>query len=375
MSQRKIPKRLSSIDLDELRDLYVVKKLTLAETAKALGISISSVWKLLNSLGIERRSIGQYSLEEARSLYFDHGLTLKEISQKFGVSVQAVQQRFAHAGIDLKARKKPENLPDPIRLRELFVYQNMTQREIASELQTSIHFVSKGIRHYGYSRPPRLRHFDREVIVNLYVDQGLLQKEVAERLGVSVYDVLAELKRHNITFRHSPGARIARPDRETVAALYTRQDLTVTEIGRRLGVSGNTVTNLILRYGIERRQTAAQRSGIRKNRELLYELYVINRMSSAQIAQTLGIHESYVNKCLRFHGIEKRPLKITLEREVIKKLIVDEALSYRRAAKKLGVSCKVLIREVRRYGLSRPWPTRTQISKSDIDHEDNADDQ
>ena len=46
------------IDYDEIYTLYIVKKYTMAQTAKKLGIGVGSVHRLIKKLGIKSRKLG-----------------------------------------------------------------------------------------------------------------------------------------------------------------------------------------------------------------------------------------------------------------------------------------------------------------------------
>lgn len=310
MSARKKSISLSSVDLDKLRDLYIARKLSIAETAKALDISMTSVWVLLKRLGVPRHQHGsaKYDLEEARRLYFDEDWTLQQIADRFKVSRQAVHQKLTLAGYDLKVRMK-ERFPtlDPGTLRELYINQNMTANAVAAKLNTTGHYVSKSLREHGIVRPPGHRkRFDRELIEDLYLRQGLVISEVAEKLGATRRIIQLELERHNITFRHKPGKRVARPDRKTIDRYYTVEGLTLVEIGRIVGVCSDVVRALLNEYGIEFRPRYHELSDAIVGRDRLYQLYVTEQMSGPQIARKLGISIRSVYKYLKRHGIQLR---------------------------------------------------------------------
>jgi len=354
MSQRKKLKPLASVDLDKLRELYVAQNLSLSDTARALDISLSSAWTLLKRIGVPKRQHphAKFDLEEARTLYFDEGWKLRQIADKFKVSTQAVQDRLARAGYDLKARKKVQTpLLDPGLLREMYVDGNISGVSIAKEFGVRPSLVYISLREHGISRPSRRKQFDRELIEELYLRQGLVVREVADKLGVSRRSVQAELDRHNITFRNKPGKRIVPPDRETLIRYYTVERLTLVEIGRIVGSCAEIVRRLLNEYGIERRSPVNGFSDEIVGRERLFQLYVTDKMSVSQIAQKFGISDASVYKYLKRHGIKLRSSKITLEYDLLKKLIVDEKLTLKQAAKKIGVSYDVVRLEAHRLGL------------------------
>ena len=142
-----------------------------------------------------------------------------------------------------------------------------------------------------------------------------------------------------------------RPDRETLDRLYTDEGLSFAQIGRRIGVSSGTATKMVDEYGIKRRPKRLGLTALGFDRDRLYELYVTNKMSLNDIARMVGVSGSNVWNQLKRYGIERREKLITLEADLLKKLIHDEGLSLKQAAKKIGVGNNVLSREARRHGL------------------------
>lgn len=364
MSERKKPKPLSSIDLEKLRDLYVVQKLSLTDTASALDISYSSVWKLLEKMGISTRGLAKYDLEEARNLYFEKGWTLQQIADKLEVSRQAVHSRLTNAGYNLKLRPPRRPYIDREAL-EPYLDQDISIRKIADKLGTDLDTVNRSLKHHGLKRtriPKSHRRFDRELIEDLYIKQGLFQREIAAKLGVNTQDIANELKRHNITFRHPPAKRIVRPDREVLDRLYTDEGLSFVEIGRRVGLSAGTVIKFVDEYGIKRRPKGRGLYALGVSRDQLYELYVTKNMSRDDIAGMYGVTSLQVYDSLRRYGIAVRPEPRTGERpkiapilgyEEIHKLYIIDNMTRPQIAEMFGVSLWSVEETLRKYKIRK----------------------
>ncbi len=136
-------------------------------------------------------------------------------------------------------------------------------------------------------------------------------RATAEELGTTM-DVIRYLLEENPAPR-SPRAsgqvmasvRAALPPPE-LAELYLGQRLSLDEIGRRVGASGQTIGNLARDYGISLRKAARPRR-IFVDRSWLYEQYVTRRRSLADLAREAGMSTKTMKLWAARHNIALRP--------------------------------------------------------------------
>lgn len=95
-----------------------------------------------------------------------------------------------------------------------------------------------------------------EEIVRLYVEEGLTQKEIAERIGWSRRFVSNRLIHHKVPTRKSGHYRIW-PDQhknmDRTIFLYRDMKMTTDEVAEVLGVARATVIRRLQAAGVERR--------------------------------------------------------------------------------------------------------------------------
>lgn len=147
-----------SIDVKRLRDLYLSRKLSIAETATAFGVSYSTVWKTLKQQGIPLRSSSKVDADELRRLYLGERWPAKRIGEQFGVSRQAVYDKLRRLSVKLRT-------PGPV-----------------------------------------LMKLDMERVTELYVDRQLSLSETSKALGVAAASLRKLLIREGIPLRASAGA-------------------------------------------------------------------------------------------------------------------------------------------------------------------------
>lgn len=123
-----------NIDIKRLKDLYVKQKLSIAETAESLGISYSTVWKVLKQEGIPLRSRSKLDADELRRLYEGKGWTPKQIAKHFGVSRQLVYDKLQRLGVELRPPEPPLMTLDVAKVRELYVDRGLSLRETSRAL-------------------------------------------------------------------------------------------------------------------------------------------------------------------------------------------------------------------------------------------------
>jgi DNA-binding transcriptional regulator LsrR (DeoR family) len=98
-----------------------------------------------------------------------------------------------------------------------------------------------------YAEPWR----DPAVLRELYHDQQLTQKEIAEHFGAGTRRAVArEMRKNNIETRPPNGSGVPS---EKLRRLYWDEGLTVREVGNRVGLCTKTVSERMERHGIERR--------------------------------------------------------------------------------------------------------------------------
>ncbi|NTV65656.1 MAG: hypothetical protein HGA65_19275, partial [Oscillochloris sp.] len=86
---------------------------------------------------------------------------------------------------------------------------------------------------------------------------------------------------------------------------YVDNGQTLMTIAAAIGCSAATVSNMLRRYGIATRDARFQAHDI--SRDLLFQLYMIERLPIKIIAERFGVHVGTINNRRRAYGIMPRP--------------------------------------------------------------------
>ncbi len=178
--------------------------------------------------------------------------------------------------------------------------------------------------------------------------EGMSINKIGKKLNFSPVSIFHALKRVGIQLR-SPKEigetkRILTREKELRVILDYNNGMWSGELGRKYGVSKATIQQVLKREGFDisqnkggHRRGSFPRYGKEKG-ELIGKLYK-EGLTSKQVAKKLDVSEAGVQYALTVLGIERRKphdyLRIASDEE-IKKLYVDEELSIKQVAKKLG---------------------------------------
>lgn len=145
-----------------------------------------------------------------------------------------------------------------------------------------------------------------EILTRLYWDKKLSQPKIAERYGVTRAAVSLAFKRLGIPTRtHSEALQnrwgIQRPPIEELRQLYCKQRVSAAAIGRRYGVSGETICRMLRECDIEVRSTRKL-----PDNEELERLHWEEEMSYGMIGERHGVSASVVSSIFKYHNLRRR---------------------------------------------------------------------
>jgi DNA-binding CsgD family transcriptional regulator len=154
-------------------------------------------------------------------------------------------------------RESPEEgQPEPVWLTHLYVCRSWSTYRIAGQTGLSRQRVTSvlrtaevAVRPRGAGRPRSAGKSDdpaglSRILRELYEDSRLSSRQIAEILGMPERTVRDRLRMDGVATRTRGGRN--REDRNTIPAevldlFYTRLGMTAAEVGKRLGMSANTV--------------------------------------------------------------------------------------------------------------------------------------
>lgn len=146
--------------------------------------------------------------EGLREQYHGEGRSLRDIADELGCSDTTVYRWLGRHGIGTRSKgRAPEELRDEKWLREEYVKEGRSMREIADELGVGGSTVGFWLDEHGLPTRPRLRREvdgrldDPDWLRERYHREGLTQEEIAEEAGCSIMTVSNRLDEHGIEAR------------------------------------------------------------------------------------------------------------------------------------------------------------------------------
>jgi predicted DNA-binding protein (UPF0251 family) len=248
------------VDIEQLRRLYVEEQRTTEEIADRVGMSSAQVWRLLTRAGVRMRQRGvqpRLGQDELRRWYQVEGLSTIEIARRTGMSSSGVHAALLRAGIPRRPLAGPELPIDDRTLERLYVTERVELEQLAARFEVAPWAVRRRLREAGIVRPsglppggdrPKPPHNELE---RQYVDEQATLSELAAHYEVTARTVRRWLEACGIQVRPQPptaGTRPAEPltlSRDELWDLYVNQGLTAAQIAQQVGMSKNTVTTAL----------------------------------------------------------------------------------------------------------------------------------
>ncbi|MDF1537757.1 MAG: hypothetical protein P1Q69_02525 [Candidatus Thorarchaeota archaeon] len=287
-------RRERAVDSEEILRLYQQEKMTQDKIAEKLGFSRAYVHKILREIlgdGDKRssRKIDINMMDEVHRLY-DEGTNLKEIAEVAGVSLTTLRRRIKEFGwtrrvsrkkaivIDKRATKEPvlskkgrdkkkqkqevrkkktstkpkakskkkERKPKPkkkefdyAKLKQLYLYEDMTQKQVAEKLDISLHEVKKRLRIKGWKKTRE--SVDLRELHRLYFEEGMTLEQVAERMEISIRRIQRIFKKQG--WRAGPKGTVL--NIATIFRMHYEDNLTDKEIAFIVGASTSKIKELL----------------------------------------------------------------------------------------------------------------------------------
>ena len=150
---------------------------------------------------------------------------------------------------------------------------------------------------------------DTELIIDMYVNQGMTIKKIGEIFDVSYHPIKDRLKEKNITIKpsHQASREILEKqvDIEKMVDMYVNQKMNLAEIGEKLNICRMTVCNKLKQLGVKMRTKGESRI-IELDIVKLEDMYVNQKMSTRQIGEIMGVNRKTILVKLEILGIPRR---------------------------------------------------------------------
>ena len=199
-------------------------------------------------------------------------------------------------------------------LREEYVSKQHSLSEMGMEIGCNRHTVKKALKHLGVPIRPNKKNVDAEYAKELY-QQGVSVVEISRIFGCVKETVYKKLRLLDITI--GKGGTL---DSENLKDMYLIQQLSTVEIAKRIGYDSSSIVHALHRHGIPSR-TIKEGQMLRANRlhpqlgdeNWLQQKYIDEKLSMERVGQLIGASSSVVHSALRRYGILSHPVAFRSE--------------------------------------------------------------
>ena len=242
------------------------------------------------------------------------------------------------------------------KLRYFYETQDLTNKQIAKELNCSESHVVDVVRRYKMNKYDKYSHITREVLEDLYINQKLSMSQVAEKLGTYKSVIQRRIEKFNLRLGYNP-CLVETNDSEIIR-LYTEERVSAADVGKKLGIGESVVRKRLEKKGIKIRRSKKDLALTDEEIISLYEQGV----SLSEIGKKCGCHKENIRYKLKRLGVYEREKEIPISQEGEIETIFDlpqeevrkflsEGKTYEEIAGILGTSQGIVSRGVRELGL------------------------
>ena len=203
-------------------------------------------------------------------------------------------------------------------LQRMYCDEGMSAPEIAKEISVSDSTIYRRMEKYGINsrtiseslliKPCFIK---KEELQQMYIDKEMSMYEIAKSIGVSYYAVFYMMKKYGIesrTISESKMIGIHMLSKEELQIMYHDKKMTSHEIAKSIGVSYVTINNWMKKYGIESRTISESmlRNTQILSKEELQQMYWNEEMTQKEIGESVGVSRSTIDNWMKKYGIESR---------------------------------------------------------------------
>ena len=294
-------------------------------------------------------------------------LTQAEIAEKFKLSLPSVSKILKKNNLPFKSKKKLINIDSVV-----CHYENgKTVKWISSKTKSSPSTISQILQEAGYKTSNKL-NLDDNKIIQLYLE-GVNTVELAKMFNSTPGTIGARLKKHGITMRkggQKSNANFDLIDSKKKIEDLISQGLNIKEMVEKVGCSPTYMNKQMKKFDVKFDITSSrigkETHSKLLDKEYMFQKYIVEDLSSRDLAALLGTESGTVLKFLKQHDI--KPKNFSLPKEVKDRIeskiwlndqYILQQKSAREIAKTLGTTHSIVISHLEEAGI----PLRKNINK------------
>lgn len=177
-------------------------------------------------------------------------------------------------------------------LRQKYVEEGLSDREIGEKFGVTSRAILKWRRKFGID--PRKRYKDEEWMQKKYVEEGLNDEEISELCGVHRKTVAASRRSLGIEPRYNQAGEVKYEDEDFLREKYHHEGATQAEIAELCGCSRITIIEKFKKFGIDARDGNSKTAPSMHTNHNGYERFSANchgTVESVRVHQLVKIAE------------------------------------------------------------------------------------
>lgn len=196
-------------ELENIKRLHHEEGKTFEQIAEIYNCGSSSITRFFKRHGLKAIPAGGRNKidpgKEALAFDIKNGLTNRQMCIKYTVNIQTVCNWMHKYGFDVNRDVfRYEDLISEEDLRRLAEVERKTDREIAKIYDITFQMVHRLRKRYGIENYTYIQNPGHDVLYDLYIEREMTQKQIANKLGISIGTVSRWLAKNSIRKRTRP---------------------------------------------------------------------------------------------------------------------------------------------------------------------------
>lgn len=241
-------KVLITIPTEILVDLYVTKKVSIYLIAKEFHCDPSTIRLRLKDLGIIKG--GKVIDAEKLKRLCDEGKSLKELMKEFEFGRQKMLRMVKAYGYEIRQESLAK-----VTYNELYnklIVQGRSRSDVANDYGVSSSTLGDKLRELGLNMIKERNEYKgitKEALEDMYYNQGLTQRQIAEKLHMNRSSVTNLFKKRGIKRKETKYEESLTYD--ILKEYYVDKNMPPVAIAKELGVPANPIRKKVIEWGLK----------------------------------------------------------------------------------------------------------------------------
>lgn len=243
-------------DEETLRRLVNQEGKSAIDIADEMGCANSTIyrWAEEYNISFEEKDRPWQDSDTVRELHVEQDKPTDEVADELGCNISTLHRWMKRHEIE-RQDQRDRRWRDEELLRTLYHEQDYSLKDIAEELECDKStigdwFQRHGIEYDSYRSDGPWR--DEDILRELYHEEGMSMREVADELDCNYATIYTWFQKHNIE-HHNQNEGGPWQDEEELRRLYYEEKMSAVEISEHFDCGASTIEKWMNRFEFERR--------------------------------------------------------------------------------------------------------------------------